>query len=72
MNIIELTSLTNETFIINLDHVAAIRKDMDFSEGTEYATIILSSGQLIHVSEADFNRVRCQLTNQYNIRVIED
>lgn len=72
MNLIELTSLTNETFLINLDHVAAIREDMDFSEGTRYATIMLSSGQFIPISEADFHRITCQLTNQYSISVIED
>lgn len=73
MNMIEITSLTNETYIINLDQIAAIKADLDFSSsGTRYATISLSSGQLIHVSKADFDRVRCQLTNQYNIRVVAD
>lgn len=72
MNMIEVTSLTNETFIINLNHVAAIRKDVDFSEGTSYATVILSSGQSIPVSEADFNRIICQLTDQCSIYAVED
>lgn len=74
MNMIEVTSLTNETFIINLDHVVAIKKDLEFSvsDGTRYATVILSSGQLIPISKTDFTSIMCQLTDQYRISVIED
>lgn len=73
MNLLELTtSLTNETFIINLDHVAAIKKDMNPSESARYATVILSSGQSISVSEIDFNRIIYQLTDQYTLCVVED
>lgn len=67
MNLIELT-----TFIINLDHVVAIKKGAGLSDTTRYATVMLSSGQSIPISDADFNRVMSQLTDQYSIRAIED
>lgn len=72
MNLIELTTSLTETVIINLDHVAAIKRDISCSDNTRYATIILSSGQSISVSETDFNNIMCQLTDQYRISVIED
>lgn len=67
MNLIELT-----TYIINLDHVVAIKKSTGISGSTKYATIMLSSGQSIPISDTDFNSIMCQLTDQYRIGVVED
>lgn len=72
MNLIELTTSLTETFIINLDHVAAIKRGVGVSDSTGYATVMLSSGQSIPISETDFNRIICQLTDQYFICAVED